>query len=170
MNEDDYTVDELLALSTRDFYNAVADDLHVACDWLGPFQDERVIRRTLTAMTDLLGKSERDVAFRSNDPKCPPDLLQRTKAFRSHVLFVISNTQKRLELTDSKERQIRRWKQALFEVVDALIQGWDDEEILALEIPYSDRAGVPLTVEEWHAIRLSKDPNRKRAERVEVSA
>lgn len=170
MNDDDeYTVDELVEMSGSEFYSVVSDDLQAACDWTGPFQDGRVVHRTLSVMMSLLRKAEGDVWARREDPNCPADLLERTEGFYEHVKFVVENTRRRLRHFVAVKRETKQWKQTLFEVVDAILQGWGDEEILALTIPEFSNTPV-ISLEEWHAIRMRKNPDRKVAEHGEVAA
>lgn len=162
MNE--YTVEELLDMDDDGFRDAVVDDLNVTFDWDGPFQDGRVVRRTLSALKSWQSAAFDDIVDREEDPACPAELLEKTRRFYGHISAVVKNTEKHVASRQQNNPSARQWKQLLFLVVDAIKQGWDDDDILSLALPAFSNGGS-ITVDEWHEIRLEKHPDRKRAER-----
>lgn len=164
-----YTPEDLLAMSQSEFHEAVMNDLTETSSYRGPFQHPSVVERTMSTLVEWLWITNAKLAERAEDPTCPPAVYEGTQRFRNHLLAVIDNTDMRIGwIMGAKERQVRKWKQVLFEVVDAIIQGWDDDDILALKIPTyrsNDDDAEIYDLETWHEIRLAKQPDRKRAER-----
>jgi hypothetical protein len=162
----DYTPEALLAMDDHTFRQAATKDLTETSRYTGPFQSTPVVGRTMSVLVDWLWLTNDKLADRAEDPHCPPALYEGTKKFRKHLVAVIDNTDRRMAwLQGSKEREVRRWKQVLFEVIDAIQEGWDDDEILAIRIPEFAGVGDSYDLETWHEIRLEKEPDRKRAER-----
>jgi hypothetical protein len=167
----DYNTRELLAMDDHSFHQAVAEDLVKTSNYQGPFQDRGVIDRTMGALVDWLQITTEKLNDRAEDPTCPPVLYEKTAKFRRHLLTVIDNTDRRMAWQQgAKEREVRRWKQVLFEVIDAIQEGWDDDEILAMTVPSWGDGEESFDLETWHEIRLAKRPDRKRAERTEAAA
>ncbi len=161
----EYTTETLLQMSDHAFHKAVMHDLTETSRYQGSFQDYAVIDRTMGALVEWLWITNAKLDQRAEDPNCPVDLYEKTVRFRSHLLSVIDNTDRRITWRmGAKERQVRKWKQVLFEVIDAIKEGWDDDDILAISIPPFSDAIETYDLDTWHEIRLEKQPDRKRAE------
>lgn len=165
IEDDDYTVGELLAMGEEEFRQAVTEDMHYTRRFNGPFQDREVIARTMHALIDSLHWVNSQIDDRIEDPNCPAEVLQKTRRYRSHLLSTIDMTERRMGwMQGTKERTLRKWRAVLDEVVTGILAGHDDDEILAIQIPsFRDADGDEserYSLETWHEIRRAKDPAR----------
>lgn len=163
--DDDYTVEELLDMTEDEFRQAVTEDMHYTRRFTGPFQDPQVIARTLHALIDSLHWVNMQIEDRMEDPSCPPEVLQKTLRYRSHLLSTIDMTERRMGwIRGTKEATLRKWRAVLDEVVTGILAGRDDDEILATKIPsFRSVDGEEVesySIEVWHEIRRAKHPGR----------
>ena len=160
-----YALEELIDMKDRDFHNAVVEDMFETARGHGPFQQEAIIERTLTGLMEWLWITNAKIDERAEDPDCSAELYANTVKFRHHILSIIDITEKRIGwLHGVKERDLQRWKQMAHEIIDAIMEGKDDEEILSIKIPYPGRGAQegesPIDLETWWEIRRAKDPRR----------
>ena len=157
----DYTAEELVEMGDPEFRKAVADDLFTTGHSMGPFQDRRVVDRTLLGLIDWLWWTNQKLDERAEDPSCTVELFQKTEKYRRHLLSVIDLTERRVAwLKGTKERTLQQWKKLLHEVIDAIMEGSDDEEILAIKVPSYITGNDSLDLETWYEIRREKSPSR----------
>lgn len=165
IEDDDYTAEELLDMTEDEFRQAVTEDMHYTRRFNGPFQGEQVIARTLHALIDSLHWVNSQIEDRMADPDCPPEVLQKTIRYRSHLLATIDMTERRVAwIQGVKERDARKWRAVLDEVVTGILAGRDDDEILAIKIPsFRGQDGAEserYSIETWHEVRRAKAPAR----------
>lgn len=160
-----YTPEELLEMSDPAFHKAAVEDLKETARSQSAFQDADVIERTMATLLEWLWFTNIKIDERAEDPDCSPELYAGTLKYRQRLLSALDITDRRIAWAQgAKEREVRKWKQVLFTVVDAILEGWDDEDILALKIPsYRNQIGDSYDLETWHEIRLQKEPGRVRA-------
>lgn len=158
------TIEALLAMDDFTFRRTVTDDMHLVRQFNGPFQSREVIQRTLLALIDSLWQTNNLLEDRAEDPNCSAELFAKTKKYRAHLLSVIDITERRSEFYQGpKERELRRWRAVLHEVIDGIMSGKDDSEILDIKIPPFRDAEVRHNLETWWEIRRAKDPRRVEA-------
>lgn len=157
-----YTIEQLENMSDDTFHKAVTNDMHEASRSNSPFQSETIIERTMDALIEWLWITNSKIDDRAEDPNCPRSLYENTLKYRSHLLAVIDVTERRIARSrDGAYRAQKAWKQVLHEVVDAILEGRSDEDILAIEIPsFGSHEGGSLPLDEWWEIRLAKEPSR----------
>lgn len=162
-NEDEYTVDDLLGMTDATFRRVVSDNMYETLRGQSAFQHEDVIQRTLLALIDSLWATNAKLDERADDPTCPVELYQKTLKYRALLLSVIEQTERRLAwMQGTKEKTLRKWRQVLHEVIDGILSGKHDDEILAIKIPAFDGADREdmYDLETWFDIRCAKDPSR----------
>lgn len=154
------TIEALLAMDEFTFRRTVTDDMHLVRQFNGPFQAREVIQRTLLALIDSLWHTNYLIEERAEDPNCSAELYGKTVKYRKHLLSLIDITDRRCAFFQGvNARKEREWKAVLHQVVDAILAGKDDDEILEIRIPGFGEGGG-LTLETWHEIRRAKDPRR----------
>lgn len=161
-----FTLEELNAMNDHDFRQAVTNDMFQVGRPLSAFQEPDVVQRTLTALIDWLWWTNQKIDERAEDPNCTPELYAKTIKYRDHLLSVIDITERRVAwIMGSKERDLRRWKAVLHKVIDGIINGKDDAEILEIKIPSFANDDKTYDLETWWEIRRAKDPSRVAAEK-----
>lgn len=156
-----YEINELVDMSDKEFHSAVMDDLFYTSRSQSSFQAPEVAERTFTELLEWLSITNAKIDARAEDPNCEPELYAKTVKYRSHLLSVIDITERRIEWRlGAKERQLSRWRAVLHSVVDAIMEGKDDDDILALKIPSFRSEGETYDLETWWDIRRAKDPSR----------
>lgn len=156
-----FTVESLLAMDDHTFRIQVTNDMHLARQFSSPFQAREVIQRTLLALIDSLWQTNNLIDDRAEDPNCPSELYEKTVRYRKHLLSVIDATERRATWFEgAKERDLKRWKAVLHQVIDAIVEGKDDDDILDIQIPGFRDAEMTYSLETWREIRRAKDPRR----------
>jgi hypothetical protein len=158
-----YEIDELVAMNDKEFHTAVMDDLFYTSRNQSPFQSPEVIERTFCELLEWLSITNAKIDERAEDPNCSIELYEKTVKYRAHLLSVIDITERRIGwLHGTKERTLQKWRAVLHNVIDAIMEGKDDDEILALKIPSFQGEGDTYDLETWWDIRRQKDPSRVR--------
>lgn len=162
-----FTLEELKAMNDHDFRQAVTNDMFQVSRPMSAFQERDVVQRTLTALIDWLSWTNQKIDERAEDPNCTPEHYAKTIKYRDHLVSVIDITERRVAwIMGTKERDLRRWKAVLHEVIDAIISGKDDSEILEIKIPSFANDDKSYDLETWWEIRRAKDPSRVAAAKV----
>ena len=156
-DEPEFTVESLLAMSEEDFASAVTDDLQETKRGDSPFQDRKVIHRTLTALGDHMWKTEAVLADQAEDVNCTPERFAGTVRFRRHLLSTIDSVERRLPwvLKNAGGDALRRWKNFANDLADALEESSESSALDELIIPFAS-----ISARQWLEIRRVKDPSR----------
>lgn len=157
-NQDEYTVDELLAMDDDQFREAATEDLYYTGSWESIFQDRRVIARTHLALMDKLGFANEVLVRKAADPMGDPRTYERAATFCRHLTVVVNILDKQMTwLQGVKAREVSAWKELLNKVLDEIEDDEEFDDVLdEFEIPFRTN----MTLRSWLQARRAKDPKR----------
>lgn len=166
--DDDYTVDELLAMDDEDFADAVTEDLVYAGRHSSPFQAPELARRTLTVLVERVWFIDAVLQRNADNAEYSAERWEKSLAFRRHLLSVIDVTERRIRwMEGGGVRETRKWKALLNELCDEIEGSSLDWLLDEFTIPFREwRSGgeVPdgpkMSLRMWLEVRRVKDPSR----------
>ena len=155
-NDDEIlTTEELMELTDEEFNDELGDSFGSLAE-MKPFLDDRVNRRALEYLNDVLDRVDSQLAKFSDGPTADPDWVKRTKGFRNLVDSKMRLVQGRVSPTSKNDAT--QWK-LLAHKLAVLVRDSDDPETYgALDAVITPFSG--LTARQWLQRRIEKDPTR----------
>ncbi len=152
------TVSELMEMGSRDFEEAVTEDLRVTGDWRGPFMQSETIDRTRSALSGIILSVARQLEKYSDSDESDEGWSARTESFKAFLENTLKTVDRRIaSLTNGIGNKERAWRAFAHELCEIIEESNLDQELDDSIIPFGD-----LTARQWLARRREKDPSRLR--------